>query len=140
MKITMAMLTAQQPPTRRGRNKYGAQATRGFASKVEAARYAYLRSLELAGEIADLQTQPVFQVEPERCKSIKYTADFVYREARSGQWTVEDVKGQAILADASIRMRLFTAKFPQYQLNIVRRYRGHWLTARFGVRRRRVAA
>ena len=85
------------------RHKYGAIPTTvdgiRFASKKEARRYSELLLLQRAGEIEDLQLQPVFVL---KCQSksgelvaiAKYLADFQYVDRRGGlQVVVEDVKG-----------------------------------------------
>ena len=88
-------------------SKYRAQPTIvdnvRFASKKEATRYAELKLLVKAGEIAHLGLQPVFVLRSpgfrgERCTADigKYVADFTYEQRQSdGSWitVVEDVKG-----------------------------------------------
>ena len=90
-------------------NKYRNQPTTvdgiRFASKAEARRYGELRLLEKAGEITELQLQPVYPLSIHEVPSGnqrvigKYVADFKYREAQCGdefeRWVtvVEDVKG-----------------------------------------------
>lgn len=75
----------------RKRNKFGNQWQEfdghKFQSKAEMVRYGELRLLILAGEIGDLELQPVYQLPG----GIKYKADFRYQE--DGQTVVEDVKG-----------------------------------------------
>lgn len=70
-----------------------------FHSKREAARYVELRLLERAGEIRELELQPIFRlfvvsldgrVEHE-CGH--YASDFKYLRMDNGEWIVEDVKG-----------------------------------------------
>ncbi len=62
------------------------------ASKAEAKRYRVLLSKEKRGQIADLEFQPVIEIE-----GGKYIADFRYREGffQGAKETVEDVKGKA---------------------------------------------
>jgi len=72
-------------------SKYKNQRSKGFASKKEAKRYQELRMLNLAGKIADLQTQVPFRIEINGVLVCKYIADFTYRE-RAMQ-IVEDCKG-----------------------------------------------
>lgn len=62
-----------------------------FASKKEAARYSELKLLERAGEITDLQCQPVYRLEVNGQLVCKYIADFKY--VQDGEPVVEDVKG-----------------------------------------------
>lgn len=61
-----------------------------FDSRKEAFRYNALKLLVKAGEISDLELQPVFQVELNGRKICRYKADFRY--TRSGETIVEDVK------------------------------------------------
>jgi len=80
-------------------NKYGATRTwselcqRTFDSKAEAIRGEELWALQAAGEIADLEYQPIYtlSVSPK----VTYTADFRYRiqTGDEWEWIVEDVKG-----------------------------------------------
>lgn len=69
-----------------------------FDSKHEAARYQELKILLRAGEITDLRLQVPFELMPatrlngETFRSIKYVADFVYKD-KTGLEIVEDAKG-----------------------------------------------
>lgn len=79
------------------RAKYGAQPTVvdgiRFASKAEARRYGELRLLEKAGEVRDLELQPVFPLHAKRGGVVGiYRADFRYSD-RAWNIVVEDVKG-----------------------------------------------
>lgn len=51
-----------------------------FDSMKEATRYLYLKSLQVAGEIAELECQPVFKYMSDNGKKVlfKYIADFKY--------------------------------------------------------------
>lgn len=75
-------------------NKFGAKRSRSetfdrtFDSKGEHRRADYLRLLERAGEISDLEFQPVFKLTR---AGISYRADFSYYE--KGRRVVEDFKG-----------------------------------------------
>lgn len=102
------------------KSKYGAKKiTRDgetFDSLREYRRFCELSLLEKSGDIAGLRRQVVFPLIPtqreETCevytrgknkglpkpgkvleKEVKYIADFVYRDARTGEEIVEDVKG-----------------------------------------------
>lgn len=91
------------------RNKFGAVPTWcdgiRFASAKEAARYGELKLLERAGEITDLELQPVFRfgtdANPVRIRSkgfpngrrASYIADFRYYDRREARVIVEDTKG-----------------------------------------------
>jgi hypothetical protein len=78
---------------RRGRNKYGAKRAalfpggRIYASTLERDRAAYLRALELGGEIAGLREQVTIRL----AEAVNYRADFVYVER--GRDVAEDTKG-----------------------------------------------
>jgi hypothetical protein len=86
------------------RSKYGAVATTiygiRFHSQKEARRYGELKLLEKAGEIRELELQPVFPISvPQRGRHgvtvdvAKYIADFRYRSGPKGLLVIEDVKG-----------------------------------------------
>jgi hypothetical protein len=72
-----------------------------FDSQKEACRYAELKILQDSGIISGLRTQVEYELLPvqkdENGKVIehaaKYVADFVYCDALTGCWVVEDVKG-----------------------------------------------
>lgn len=70
-----------------------------FDSIVESERYAYLKLLEQAGEIHDLELQPSFTLLNKyewrgiKYRAITYKADFKY-QTKGGQTVVEDVKGK----------------------------------------------
>ena len=61
-----------------------------FDSSKEARRYSELRLLERAGEISDLECQPVFLIEINGARVCKVVPDFSYQE--NGKRVVEDVK------------------------------------------------
>lgn len=77
------------------RSKYGAKRTEVdgilFASQREARRYSELRILERAGEIRDLELQPVYPITANGRTVAKYVADFRYQT--NGGTVIEDVKG-----------------------------------------------
>lgn len=73
-----------------------------FDSRKEAMRYAELKLLERAGHIKDLEPQKrkFVLIPAQRDKNGKllerecaYIADFVYRDGKTGEIIVEDVKG-----------------------------------------------
>lgn len=82
-------------------HKYGAKACVidgiRFPSQAEGRRYAELKLLEKAGEIASLQRQPKFalyvRTPIEMVQLGDYYADFEYWDTRSNCRVVEDVKG-----------------------------------------------
>ena len=86
----------------RNSSKYNAKKTEldgiKFDSQHEAVRYSQLKLLLRAGEISDLQLQPVFELQPsfkhngKTIRAIKYVADFTYKD-RDGKIHIEDAKG-----------------------------------------------
>ena len=89
--------SAQTPPTKPKKSKYGAVKTEVdgivFDSKHEAKRYQELRLLEQAGEITNLCLQVPFELIPKSKYGmpIRYIADFTYNDL-NGQLIVEDAK------------------------------------------------
>ena len=78
------------------RHKYGAIATTvdgiRFASKKEAQRYSFLKSLERADRLRNLELQPKFPCVVNGKKIYTYIADFKYTD-EDGNEVIEDVKG-----------------------------------------------
>ncbi|MNH83831.1 hypothetical protein D3C73_362360 [compost metagenome] len=115
-------------------NKYGARKTQRdgiqFDSQMEADRYQYLRLLEKAKLITELQTHPefvlieAFKKLGKKKRGHKYKADFMYRD-ENGQQVVEDVKG-FIARDFPLRRTLFDSKHPDILLKVVTKTRGVW--------------
>jgi hypothetical protein len=66
-----------------------------FDSQKEARRWNELQLMQCAGMITEVQRQVEFVVVPksEKFRASKYIADFVYRETRTGEIVIEDVKG-----------------------------------------------
>ena len=93
-----------------------------FASTAEANRYSQLKLLERAREIKALGVHPAYPLSVNGVLIGKYTADFCYFEG--GRQVTEDVKG-LVTAEASLRMRVFMACYPQHELRIVDR-KGNW--------------
>tara|TARA_R110002012_G_scaffold76659_1_gene193416 strand:- start:440 stop:814 length:375 start_codon:yes stop_codon:yes gene_type:complete len=88
------------PKLKRSRSKYGNKKTTihgiTFDSKWESERYLYLKSLEKAGRIKDLELQPRYNILVNDQKICAYVADFKYnKESADGIWEhiVEDAKG-----------------------------------------------
>jgi hypothetical protein len=88
------------PRLKRSRPKYGNKKTvvNGikFDSKWEAERYLYIKSLERAGRVKDLELQVRYNLIVNDQKICAYIADFRYkREDKDGEWheIVEDAKG-----------------------------------------------
>jgi len=88
-------------PKRRGsRPKYGNKKVTidgiKFDSKWEGERYLYIKSLERAGRVKDLELQVRYNLIVNEQKICAYIADFRYkREDKDGEWheIVEDAKG-----------------------------------------------
>lgn len=89
-----------------------------FASKAEADRYAQLKWLERARDIKALAVHPVFFLVVNGVTVGKFTADFMYHEG--GRKVVEDVKG-LVTPEASLRMRVFMALYPDHELRVVKK-------------------
>lgn len=64
-----------------------------FDSAKEATRYKELLILLKAGEIGHLERQVPFELNEGGTHSLKYVADFVYIDARTGEKITEDCKG-----------------------------------------------
>lgn len=79
------------------RNKYANTETEvdgiRFDSTKEANRYVKLKMMVKAGLIGMLQLQVDFELNPGGTHSLKYIADFVYIDQRTGDSIVEDAKG-----------------------------------------------
>lgn len=86
------------------RNKYGAKATAGYASKKEHNRHLQLIAMQRAGVISGLREQVPYTLIPAQYatdgnekprlleRPCRYIADFVYTD-RDGNTVVEDTKG-----------------------------------------------
>jgi hypothetical protein len=103
-----------------GANKFGARKVTldgfEFASVAESRRYADLKLLERAREIKALGVHPVYPLVVNGVTIGKFTADFAYFEG--GRKIVEDVKG-LVTKDASLRMRIFKALYPDHELKVI---------------------
>lgn len=85
------------------KNKYGNQKYlafgRWFDSKKEGVRYIELKTLQMGGEISELQCQKVFWLIANRyyggvyVRGCKYIADFYYYDKTLKSYVAEDVKG-----------------------------------------------
>lgn len=89
---------AQQSTTPKKKHKYGAKKAVvdgiPFDSRREARRYQQLRLLERAGQIRDLELQPVFRLHALGGGEVaKYIADFRYVDVPTGHTVIEDAKG-----------------------------------------------
>lgn len=76
-----------------------------FDSKREAKRYGELKLLQRAGEIGELQAHPGFPVSINDRHFCLYTADFQYRDLKTGSLVVEDVKSSGTRKDTAYRLR-----------------------------------
>ena len=72
------------PKLKRSRPKYGNKKTTvhgiKFDSKWESERYLYLKSLEKAGRVKDLELQPRYNIMVNDQKICAYVADFKYNK------------------------------------------------------------
>lgn len=105
-------------------NKYGNKTTlmygMSFDSKRESERYLVLRDKLNKGEIAELQLQPVFELQPaftdgmgKKHRPITYVADFTYHDLKNKVWVVEDAKGFKT-EKYMIKKKLFLFKYTLY--------------------------
>ena len=92
-----------------------------FHSKDEASRYLELKLLQRAGEISDLVLQPKYELQPKYKKNgknireISYIADFSYIDNRSGEFTIEDVKGFKT-KDYILKKKIFEYVYPDWEI------------------------
>jgi hypothetical protein len=100
-------------------SKYGAKKTVidgiTFDSKREAQYYAELKLLRRAGQIKDIQLQPVYEIHPaykkgkKKIQAITYKADFLVTYS-DGHTEVIDVKG--VLTEVyRIKKKMFEYKY-----------------------------
>lgn len=92
-----------------------------FDSRKEAKHYVYLRSLQSAGKITNLELQPRYELQPGYrgrdgvwVRPIAYVADFRYRDAVDGSVVVVDVKSKITESNPVYRLKrkLFLFKYP----------------------------
>ena len=84
-----------------------------FDSTRESKRYEELLMRVRAGEIKDLEVQPVFILvksvkfkgDKKTTPAMRYTADFRYYDIKKGEVVVEDVKSKATAKLTDYRMR-----------------------------------
>ena len=80
-------------------SKYGNRKTEldgmVFDSRKEAQRWAELKWMERGKLISGLERQVPFEIIPktDKYRAVKYVADFVYTDAKTGEKVVEDCKG-----------------------------------------------
>ena len=90
-----------------------------FDSKAEHRRYCELKLLEKVGKIMDLSVHPSFPIFIDKIKICNVIFDFEYIELSSKLKVLEDVKG-VDLPMSRIKRKLFTAKYPDRVLRILR--------------------
>lgn len=81
-----------------------------FDSKAEGKRYAELKLLQVAGEIAELELQPRFKLNVNGVQICTYIGDFSYWHVHSKNRGTEDVKGVET-KDFKLKAKLFRAVF-----------------------------
>jgi hypothetical protein len=86
-----------------------------FASKLEFARWCDLKLMEKAGLISDLERQVPFELAPavkldgkRKKPSLRYFADAVYIDKKTGERVVEDTKGFLTQTYKAKRHLMFT--------------------------------
>ena len=96
----MTFPTVYNPKLRGSRPKYGNKKVTvdgiKFDSKWESQRYMYLKSLERADQVKDLELQVRYNIAVNGEKICAYVADFRYqKQDKNGDWyeVVEDAKG-----------------------------------------------
>lgn len=100
----------EKPITNKYKNKKVVIDNILFDSKKEANYYIYLKMLENAGKILDLELQKRFVLQEgfklngKTYRSITYVADFVYKDNK-GQLHVVDVKSEATKKDKVYRLK-----------------------------------
>lgn len=95
----LAEALGKQPKPLKYRNQPVTIDGRRFPSQKEGKRYVALRLMERAGEVVDLELQPRFPLAVNGLHVCEYRADFRYREVKTGNVIVEDVKSAATKAD-----------------------------------------
>lgn len=124
------------------KNKLNAVKTDGYASKKEAERAAELRWLQRAGKIRDLREQveyvliePKYEeiprigkrgkpIKPKRVcveRGLKYVADYVYVDCKTGETVVEDTKGYINTSAATYKLFVLKRKMmlEKYGIKVV---------------------
>lgn len=106
-------------------NKRGIKNDAGekFDSQAEMYRWRDLKLLLAAGEISDLSRQPKFVLQAafvragKKVREITYTGDFRYRDLRTGQDVVEDVKGFETI-EFKIKKKMLWFLYPDIDLRL----------------------
>ena len=84
-----------------------------FDSVQEGNRYLELKYMLLAGEIEDLEMQKPYELQPafrnavtgKLERPIYYRADFVYKDVKTGETVIEDVKSEATRKDRTYQLK-----------------------------------
>jgi hypothetical protein len=76
-----------------------------FDSQAEATHYWDLKQRDRAGEIRDLELQPVFPLIVNGVKVAQYRADFAYVDVGSGRRVIEDVKSETTRRTSTYRLK-----------------------------------
>lgn len=95
-----------------------------FDSKMEGEYYQELLLLLQDGTLSKIELQPAFVLQDS--PKIKYIADFLLTFA-NGEKIVVDVKGVET-STFRVKRKLFQTKYPELKLQIIKRFRGRWLT------------
>lgn len=107
----------ESQPKETGQNKYNNEVVYEdgfrFASRLERNRYLELKVLLKAGEIRDLRLQVsfhlmdavVFEAENRTKPAMRYVADFVYVECKTGNRVVEDTKSEITAKKGEYRQK-----------------------------------
>jgi len=100
-----------------------------FDSQAEADHYLYLRVLQAAGEIDNLEIHPRYVIldgfnhvedgKMVRERPIYYEADFSFDEKATGKSVVVDVKGMETQTWL-IKRKLFLRRYPELELRVVK--------------------
>lgn len=128
--ISAAEYRAEKPgKPSKYRNKKVVVAGHRFDSKKEAQRYLMLKARQDAGEISNLELQPVFRLKvgdrPLLIRSkgypngrqAKYTADFAYWDHAQEKRVVEDCKSKATRTEAYVlRKAIVEATYPAVKI------------------------
>jgi hypothetical protein len=93
---------------RQSKNKFGAQRTNGFASKLESAVHDLLKLFERGGEFSNIKCQPHVRLSR---AGIGYKPDFSYTDNKTGETIWVEAKG-AETEGYMIRKRLWASYGP----------------------------
>jgi hypothetical protein len=88
------------------RNKFKAQRTNGFGSKMESAGYDLLKLREMAGEIEDIKCQQAVTLIEKNGHSIKWKIDFSFVIKATKQLEYCEIKGIET-ADYRLKLKLY---------------------------------